>query len=149
MSGSAGACGPDRGGAQVTGAPECFAQHPFGVGNTLSMTDTAIQNGHGPVMVTPKRVAAQGVETRQRDHCSPAPGWPRLMPLHLAGAYLGVSQCTVREWINAGDLPVVEARRPRTASALKHRPTSEALRRLLVDRTDLDALADTFTKVRR
>jgi predicted site-specific integrase-resolvase len=71
------------------------------------------------------------------------------MNLDQAGAYMGVSSWIIREWINAGDLPVVEARRPRTASALKHRPQSEALRRLLIDRADLDALADSFTKVRR
>lgn len=71
------------------------------------------------------------------------------MSLALAGAYLGVSEWIIREYVNAGDLPVVEARRPRTASALKHKPTSEALRRVLIDRADLDALADTFTKVRR
>jgi hypothetical protein len=70
------------------------------------------------------------------------------MSLALAGQYLGVSEWTVREWIYAGDLPVVRARRPRTASALKHRPQSDALRRVLIDIADLDALAASFTKER-
>lgn len=80
---------------------------------------------------------------------SPSPGWPRLLSLEQAGAYLGVSAWTVREWVNDGSLPIVEARRPRTASALKHRPAGANLRRLLVDRHDLDVLADSFTRVRR
>lgn len=111
------------------------------------MSAIPLHNGHGPGTAAPDALVRQHAATRQRDLLSP--GWPRLMDLDTAGRYLGVSAWVVREWINAGDLPVVEARRPRTASALKHRPTSEALRRVLVDRADLDALADSFTKVRR
>jgi hypothetical protein len=71
------------------------------------------------------------------------------MPLELAGAYMSVSGWVIREWINDGSLPVVAARRPHTASALKHQPQSDNLRRLLVDRRDLDALADSFVRERR
>lgn len=104
-----------------------------------------IADADTPCSATPG-VAAEG---RQRDPHSPAPAWPRLMSLRLGGLYLGLSEWTLREYVNDGSLPIVEARRPRTASALKHQPAGDTLRRLLVDRRDLDALADTFTKVRR
>lgn len=115
----------------------------------MSLTGLPRSNGHGSGTATRDGVAAHGEPTRQRDIRTRTPGWPRLMPLSLAGEYLGVSEWTVREWVFAGDLPVVRVRRPRTASALKHKPVSEALRRVLVDRADLDALADSFTKERR
>lgn len=103
-------------------------------------------NGHGAGTVAPDARAAERLPARHRDRTT---SWPRLMTLELAGAYLSVSGWTIREYINAGDLPVVQARRPRTASALKHKPEGDALRRLLVDRDDLDRLADSFARERR
>lgn len=109
----------------------------------------SIQAGHSTGTVAPEGQAAHGQQGRQRESASRAPGWPRLMSLELAGTYLGVSEWVVREWINDGTVPVVLAKRPHTASALKHRPQSDALRRVLVDRADLDALADSFPRERR
>lgn len=71
------------------------------------------------------------------------------MPLRLAALYLGVGESTVLQWVYDGSLPVVQVRRPRTGQAYKHKPATDMLRRVLVDRNDLDALADSFARVRR
>jgi hypothetical protein len=57
-------------------------------------------------------------------------GAPRLFAVEAAGAYLGCSSWVIRDLIAAGELPRV------TLPA----PGGRALRRLLVDRADLDAL---------
>lgn len=71
------------------------------------------------------------------------------MTLELAGRYLSVSPWIIEQWINSGALPLVKATRPHTAKAYRHEPTTDKLRRLLIDRDDLDQLADSFTKERR
>jgi predicted DNA-binding transcriptional regulator AlpA len=58
----------------------------------------------------------------------------RLLDLHEAGTYVGVSYWTVRDLINSGELPSVRLPNPR-------RP-GESVRRLLVDVHDLDSMID-------
>jgi hypothetical protein len=64
---------------------------------------------------------------------------PRLLDLRQAAVYLGCSYWTVRDWVLAGLIPVVElpALRPREGE----RPR-KTLRRVLVDRADLNAFID-------
>jgi Helix-turn-helix domain len=64
---------------------------------------------------------------------------PRLLDLNQAAMYLGCSYWTVRDYVLAGVIPMVElpALRPREGE-----PPRKALRRVLIDRTDLDAFID-------
>src|SRR5262245_18062323 len=59
---------------------------------------------------------------------------PRALNLHQAALYLGISYWSVRDYVLAGLLPVIEmpALRPRE----RERPRAN-LRRVLVDRSDL------------
>jgi hypothetical protein len=61
---------------------------------------------------------------------------PRLLNLHQAATYIGVSYWTMRDWLIAGYLPVVEL--PPMQPRAGQRPR-RALRRTLIDRGDLDA----------
>ena len=65
------------------------------------------------------------------------PVTPRLVDLHAAAAYLGVSYWTVRDYCLAGHLKVVQlpALRPRDGARSRR-----SLRHVLVDVQDLDAL---------
>ena len=82
------------------------------------------------------------------------PGWPRLMSLELAAKYVGLSGWTLREYINSGDLRVIRPARPDTARAhgirggkrTRRTVASDAIRRLLIDRSDLDALVDRWKR---
>ena len=69
-------------------------------------------------------------------------GWPRLLDVNQAAAYLGVSFWTLREMLNAGSVPVVRLPRPQTARAHRTSPLGDTVRRLLIDRHDLDRLVD-------
>jgi len=64
---------------------------------------------------------------------------PRLFDLHQAAVYVGCSYWTVRDWVLAGLIPVVglPALRPREGE----RPR-KTLRRVLIDRADLDAFIE-------
>jgi len=64
---------------------------------------------------------------------------PRLLDMRQAALYLGCSYWTVRDWVQAGLIPMVElpALRPREGE-----PPRKALRRVLIDRVDLDAFID-------
>jgi predicted site-specific integrase-resolvase len=64
----------------------------------------------------------------------------RLVDLHDAAAYLGVSFWTVRDYVLAGYIPVMDlpANRPREGA----RPRKKPLRRVLIDRKDLDAFVE-------
>jgi hypothetical protein len=53
-----------------------------------------------------------------------------------------VSFWTLREFINAGDIPTVRLPRPRTERMRKRQPVTDTVRRLLIDRQDLDALVE-------
>lgn len=76
-----------------------------------------------------------------------------MMSLDQAAAYLGVSRWTLEQFIIADQLRVIHPPRPNTAKAMRPRPTrggkpsrpaGDRLRRVLVDRVDLDALADAW-----
>ena len=69
-------------------------------------------------------------------------GWPRLLDLQGLAEYLNIGRWTAEELVRGGLIPLVRIPRPRTARALKHRPAGETLRRLLVDRTDVDRFVD-------
>ena len=60
---------------------------------------------------------------------------PRLLNLRQTAAYLGVSFWSVRDWVLAGYLPVVDLPPLRPREGERQRRT---LRRVLVDRADLD-----------
>jgi hypothetical protein len=64
---------------------------------------------------------------------------PRLLDLHQAAVDLGCSFWTVRDWVLAGLIPLIElpALRPRDGE----RPR-KTLRRVLIDRADLDAFIE-------
>lgn len=61
----------------------------------------------------------------------------RLLNLHQSADYLGVSYWSVRDYCLQGLIPTVQmpALRPREGA----RPTNSSLRRVLIDRLDLDA----------
>ena len=69
----------------------------------------------------------------------PGPVDRRLLSPREAATYLGVSFWTIREWVLAGYLPTVDlpALRPREGDQVKR-----SLRRVLVDRADVDAFID-------
>ncbi len=64
---------------------------------------------------------------------------PRLLSLHQAAAYLGLSYWTVRDWILAGHLSTVNLPPLRPKEGDRARAS---LRRVLVDRVDLDAFIE-------
>ena len=63
------------------------------------------------------------------------------MDLETAAAYLCLSYWTVRGFIQTGKLPAVEV--PRAGDE------SESIRRMLIDREDLDAFVDSLRRGRR
>lgn len=67
-----------------------------------------------------------------------APVSPRLLDLHTAAAYLGVSEWTVRDLEAAGTVPRVRI----------PLPNASELRKLLFDRADLDRLIDGWKDAR-
>ncbi len=67
---------------------------------------------------------------------------PRLLSLQQAADYLGCSYWTVRDWVLAGLVPVIELPPLRPREGERARKT---LRRVLVDREDLD----TFIEARK
>ena len=66
-------------------------------------------------------------------------GSPRLVDLHVAATYLGVSFWTVRDYVLQGLIPKVElpALRPREGDQRRR-----VLRRVVVDVRDLDAFVE-------
>lgn len=58
---------------------------------------------------------------------------PRLLDLRTAGEYLGVSYWTMRDLVFAGTVPTVKIPATRAGDG-------RAIRRILIDRRDLDAL---------
>ncbi len=71
--------------------------------------------------------------------CLPAPISARLVDLHAAATYLGVSFWTVRDYVLQGLIPTVElpALRPREGGRRRR-----VLRRVVVDVRDLDAFIE-------
>lgn len=70
---------------------------------------------------------------------SPATIPPRLLDLRAAAAYLSCSYWTVRDWVAAGYLPVVDLPPVRPREGERPRKT---LRRVLLDVRDLDAFIE-------
>jgi hypothetical protein len=69
----------------------------------------------------------------------------RLMNLHDAANYLGISYWTLRDYIADGLIPRVNlpcSRRRKKGGAVVRRAGDVEARRIYVDRTDLDALID-------
>ena len=66
---------------------------------------------------------------------------PRLMSLEIAAAYCSVGYWTIRGLVQAGKLPVVEF--PRADEE------GECIRRVLLDREDLDKFVDGLLRHRR
>ncbi len=64
---------------------------------------------------------------------------PRLLNLKEAAIYLGVSYWTVRDWVAAGHLATFQppALQPREGELPR-----QTLRRVLIDRNDLDRFVD-------
>jgi hypothetical protein len=73
------------------------------------------------------------------DSLSIAFGFPRLMDYATAGVYTGTSYWTVRQAVQRGLIPVVEWRGE----------DGEPIRRVLLDRNDLDEFVDGLTRSRR
>ena len=74
--------------------------------------------------------------------CAPQ---PRLMNLHDAANYLGISYWTLRDYIADGLIPRVNlpcSRRRKKGGAVVRRAGDIEARRIYVDRTDLDALIE-------
>lgn len=65
---------------------------------------------------------------------------PRLLDLKAAGAYLGVSYWTARTLVDAGALPTVKL-------PMCPRSDGRVLRRILIDRKDLDRLIEASKEV--
>lgn len=88
----------------------------------------------------PSPTDAQPRDTAARASCSKPSGSsvavaPRLLNLRQAGAYLSLSYWSLRDYVLAGLIPVVELPPLRPREGERARTT---LRRVLVDREDLD-----------
>ena len=83
---------------------------------------------------------------RSHDARPVAPGWPRLLDVRQAAAYLNVSPWTLREFINDGSIPTVRLPRPHTVRMRKRGAISDTVRRLLIDRADLDTLVERWNE---
>lgn len=73
------------------------------------------------------------------DRSQEATPLPRLLNLRQAADYVGVSYWAIRDWVAAGHLPTVSLPGYRPREGAVARPS---LRRVLIDRTDLDAWID-------
>jgi hypothetical protein len=90
----------------------------------------------------PENQLNQEARKRRKDMKSSALSFvPRLMDLETAAAYLSLSYWTVRSLVQAGKLQVVEV--PRADAA------GEPIRRVLIDRQDLDEFVDSLRRTRR
>lgn len=61
-------------------------------------------------------------------------GAPRLLSVEAAAQYLSVSSWSIRDYVASGRLPAVQLPAPRGQG--------RTIRRVLIDRADLDALVD-------
>jgi excisionase family DNA binding protein len=108
------------------------------------LSGQTLHDGHSAGTAAPETLARQGRRSSAPDRESSAPGWPRLLSLEEAARYLGVSPWTARELVNAGSIPVTPIPRPQTARMHRRQPVHDSLRRLLIDRCDLDRLVETW-----
>jgi hypothetical protein len=92
------------------------------------------ERGHSTGTPTPEMQASSGVQKGAAVQITTAPVSPRLLDLHTAAAYLGVSEWTVRELEQQGILSRVRIPLPNHGE----------LRKLLFDKTDLDRLIEAW-----
>jgi excisionase family DNA binding protein len=107
-----------------------------------SVTATEPEGGHTSGTAAPQTLERQGRASQPEVHQAVDPGWPRLLNVEEAARYLGISFWTMREFVNAGSIPTVRLPRPRTDRMRRRRPVTDTVRRLLIDRLDLDALVE-------
>jgi Helix-turn-helix domain len=79
-------------------------------------------------------VSSKDLEAMLAEHIT-----PRLLNVRQAAAYLGCSFWTARDYVLQGLIPVVEMPPLRAREGARQR---KALRRVLIDRTDLDAFIE-------
>jgi len=113
----------------------------------------SLDHGHSLGTATPETRTESGRQSRTPDTLSSAlPGWPRLLDLEAAAAYVGLSPAMLIEYVHDGTLPVTRPLRANTHRAhgiragkrTRRTVASEHVRRLLFDRADLDAMVDAW-----
>ena len=127
---------------QPTDAPPLVLGSRRGKPGRPKQGDTGIfakpESGHGAGTETVKPHAQSVDGASAAVQIAVAPVSPRLLDLHSAAAYLGVSEWTVRDLEAAGTVPRVRIPLPHAGE----------LRKLLFDRTDLDRLIDAWKDAR-
>jgi len=111
-------------------------------------------DGHSPGTVALEALAPQGCQRRPSAQESVVPhglkatvtAWPRLLSVEQAAQYLGISYWTVREFINDGSVKAVRLPRADTLRQRERRALSDTVRRLLLDRNDLDELVERWKR---
>jgi len=83
------------------------------------MTDRErLESGHSSGTAAPETLERQGRQGGALDMTSTAlPGWPRLLDLEAAAAYVGLSPAMLREYVCDGTLPVTRPVRANTHRA--------------------------------
>ncbi len=122
--------------------------------NPVAGSAPGVQSGHSPGTATAETRANSGRRTRALDGQSAVPAalkapvtaWPRLLSIDQAAQYLGLSYWTVREFINDGSIKAGPLPRPDTLRMRERRALGDTVRRLLIDRNDLDALVDNWKR---
>lgn len=115
--------------------------------DTLSLSDAqeslgGVDSRHKPGTARPRRREPQGRAMRAADQRSAVPGWPRLLSIEQASAYVNLSVWSLRELINDGTIPTVRIPRAQTLRMRQRGAVSSTVRRLLIDRVDLDRLVE-------
>ena len=90
------------------------------------------ENGHSAGTATMQPRTKSGVSDGAQVQSTVVPVSPRLLDLHTAAAYLGVSEWTIRNLEASGTIPRIRIPLPHAGE----------LRKLLFDRADLDHLID-------
>jgi hypothetical protein len=96
------------------------------------------QRGHNMGTVAHETQSRSGNRDSTVVQQTVAPVTPRLLDLHTAAAYSGVSEWTVRDLEAAGTVPRIRIPLPNAGE----------LRKLLFDRRDLDCLVDSWKDTR-
>ena len=123
---------------------------------TKSAPIRTLDAGQSPGTVPTETLAQQGRSSRQKDAVSP--GWPRVLDLRLGAKYISVSYWTLRDLCASGEVPTIRipnrridhGARPNGRGRdyrLGKAATGRQLRRVLIDRLDLDDLVSRW-KVR-
>jgi len=89
--------------------------------------------GHSPGTRPPERCGAAKESARPPVQTTVV---PRLLSVEAAAQYLSVSSWSIRDYIASGRLPAVHLPAPRGQG--------RTIRRVLIDRADLDALVDAW-----